>query len=113
MCSQTTLNLITDKVVSAVKDKLGEKLDKVILYGSYARGDFDDESDIDIMVLANIRTTEADQLDMLLTRFANRLGLEYDIVVSLFVKDCESFYKFLPADPFYQSVLNDGVLLSA
>ena len=35
-------------------DKLGrEHLVKIILYGSYARGDFRQDSDIDIMILVN------------------------------------------------------------
>jgi len=113
MCSQATLNQITDRVVDAVKDSLGDKLDKVILYGSFARGENDAGSDIDILVLANIPAEDADRLDMQLTHFTSRLGLEHDIVVSLFVKDCETFYRFLPADPFYQNIIRDGVLLSA
>ena len=113
MCSQATLNQITSQVVSAVKNSLGNKLDKVILYGSYARGENEVGSDIDILVLADIPAEEADRIDMHLTRFTNRLGLEHDIVVSLFVKDCQTFYKFLPADPFYQNVMKDGVLLGA
>jgi len=107
------MNQITEKVVQVVRENLGEQLDKIILYGSYARGDNVDDSDIDIMILANIPVDEANQLDIHLTRFANKLGLEFDIVISLFVKDCETFYKFLPADPFYQNVMRDGVLLSA
>ena len=31
---------------------LGDKLTKIIVYGSYARGDFRENSDIDIMILA-------------------------------------------------------------
>jgi len=46
MCSQSILNEITNKVVRAARECLGDKLDRVILYGSYARGDYDDESDI-------------------------------------------------------------------
>ena len=34
-----------------MKRILGENLKKVILYGSYARGDYTENSDIDIMVL--------------------------------------------------------------
>ena len=113
MCSTVTLNQITEKVVQTVTESLGNRLDKVILYGSYARNENDESSDIDIMVLADISFDEAERLDMLFTHFTNQLGMKFDIVVSLLVKDCETFYKFLPADPFYQNVMRDGVLLSA
>jgi len=113
MCSKATLNQIIDRVLQEVEDNFGDKLDKVILYGSYARGDNADESDIDIMALVDVPSDDANRFDMQLTRFTNHLGLEYDLVVSLLVKDCETFYKFLPADPFYQNVIKDGVMLSA
>jgi len=51
MCNQSALKKITDKVVSAARESLGDKLDRVILYGSYARGDYNANSDVDIMVL--------------------------------------------------------------
>jgi predicted nucleotidyltransferase len=35
----------------AVAGLYGERLDRVILYGSYARGDFHEESDIDFLVV--------------------------------------------------------------
>jgi len=44
MGSRSVLDEITAKVVQAARESLGDKLDKVILYGSYARGDYDDES---------------------------------------------------------------------
>jgi len=113
MCSQTTLNQITDRVVREVRDNFGDKLDKVILYGSYARGDNVDESDIDIMALVDMSPEDANRFDMQMTRFTDYLGMEYDLIVSLLVKDCETFYKFLPADPFYQNVMRDGVMLGA
>lgn len=43
-------NLLTE-YVSVLKQLYGAKLKKVILFGSYARGDFGPESDIDIMIL--------------------------------------------------------------
>jgi predicted nucleotidyltransferase len=105
--------MITGKIVDEMKNSLSDKLDKVILFGSYARGDFDDESDIDIMVLVNVSSEDANRLDMELGKIANRLGLEYDILVSLLIKDSETFYKYLPADPFYQNVMREGVQLIA
>jgi hypothetical protein len=36
MCDKDTLNLITEKVCAAAKEVLGDRLEKVILFGSYA-----------------------------------------------------------------------------
>jgi predicted nucleotidyltransferase len=113
MCNQRTLGHITDRVIQAAHESLGNKLDKVILYGSYARGDYDNESDIDIMILANIplenRGLERSKIRGLL----GYIDLEHDIVLCLNVTDSETFNKFLPVEPFYKRVLSDGVILSA
>jgi predicted nucleotidyltransferase len=100
-------------VVDAVKDSLGDRLDKVILYGSYARGDYDDESDIDIMVLADIpRGNCSDEYEKI-NRFISRLGLEHDVMITVSITDCITFYKFIDDLPFYMSVQREGVVLNA
>ena len=39
-----------------LKDIMGSKLTKVIVYGSYARGDYNSSSDVDVMILVkNVR----------------------------------------------------------
>ena len=113
MCSQHEVELITSKVVQAAKDSLGNKLDKVILYGSYARGDYDDDSDIDIMVLADIplenQSVERKKIRMLL----DCIDLEYDVFLSLSVNDSTTFNKYINDLPFFMNVLKEGVILSA
>ena len=42
---------IINEFKQAVKEIYGSRLDKIVLYGSYARGDFHKESDIDILVV--------------------------------------------------------------
>ncbi len=54
---ENTKNLVNE-FINQVKGLLGEHLKKVILYGSYARGDFQDSSDIDIMFLTDFEGAE-------------------------------------------------------
>ena len=113
MCSQATLNQISNRVVQAARESLGNKLDKVILYGSHARGDNNEESDIDIMVLADIPLIDRGREREKIRSLLNYIDLDLDVVLSLNVTDCDTFNKFLPVEPFYQRVLSDGVVLSA
>ena len=43
MCTKNQLDEIISKIVAFSKEIFGEKFQNVILYGSYARGDFDEE----------------------------------------------------------------------
>ena len=43
MCSQNTLNTVLDRICEYLRMILGDKLYAVKLYGSYARGDYDEE----------------------------------------------------------------------
>ena len=113
MCTQATLNTITSKVAQAAKDSLGDRLEKVILYGSYARGDYDDESDIDIMVLADIPHEDCWKERTKISERIRTLDLEHDVLVSLHVTDCATFYTYMSDLPFYMNVDKEGVTLSA
>ena len=48
------VNKVVQNYSMEAKRIFGNKLRAVILYGSYARGDFEPDSDIDIMVLLDI-----------------------------------------------------------
>jgi predicted nucleotidyltransferase len=107
------LNEITAKVARAARESLGEKLDKVILYGSYARKDNNDESDIDIMVLADIPREDQGLERNKIRDIQGYIDLDYDVVLSLNVVDCETFYRFLQVEPFNRNIMKEGVVISA
>ncbi|MDR2592738.1 MAG: nucleotidyltransferase domain-containing protein, partial [Chitinispirillales bacterium] len=92
---------------------LGDKLEKVILFGSYARGDYDDESDIDIMIIADIALEEAHEVNNKIHDVIGDIGLEYDVLVSLSVDSSDIFRKYKDYSGFYINVQKDGVLLYA
>lgn len=111
MCSEIELQTVTRNVVDAVVELLEDKIEKIILYGSYARNDFDIESDIDIMIILNCSQEEVKQYRKQVCKIASRIGLEHDIEVSLLLRDKSSFENGLNILPFYQNVQREGVTL--
>ena len=106
------IKAVSQKVLKAAQDTLGDKLDKVILYGSYARGDFDDESDIDFMILAHIPQEETSKWHGDIRKRMPGIDLEHDILVSCSVTSSSLFNKYINDLPFYSNVLREGVVLN-
>ena len=107
--SNSMINAVSQKVIFAAKDTLGDKLDKVILFGSYARGDYDSESDIDFCVLADVPQEETTQWRRNINKRIPGIDLEYDMLVSIHVINSSMFYKHIDVLPFYRTVLTEGV----
>ena len=82
--------LLTDEIVDRikveaidlVKDIMGVNLVQVILYGSCARGDFTDDSDIDIALLINCDRIEAKKYEDGLASAATELAMKYFAIVN-------------------------------
>ena len=106
------VNEVTQAVVRASRSVLGDKPDKVILFGSYARGDYDHESDIDIMVLGDIAREECSDIRREIRKVPEGIEIEYDVILSLSVTDTGSFYRFQEDLPFYSNVLREGIILT-
>jgi predicted nucleotidyltransferase len=105
------LQTITDSVVTKVVDILADKIYKIILYGSYARGDFTAESDVDIIILLNCDKEEVKSFRTEISRLSSRIGLENDIEVSLMLRDRTSYEEGLAVLPFYRNIENEGKVL--
>ena len=109
--SIASISNITDDVSYRVQSILGNRLSKIILYGSYARGNSDSESDIDIMVLADVGDNELEQLGKALWDIGWNVGFQYDFMISVFLKDTSHFYEWMDAMPYYRNIIEDGVVL--
>ena len=115
MFSNNDLNIIIKSVNDGAKRIFENKLHKIILYGSYARGDFDNESDVDIMLLLDI---PADKMNLYLddiVKLSSRLSLfsEQCITVSIIMQDKDTYEKYINTLPFFRNVSKEGVVIYA
>ena len=113
MCTQTQLQIILRRIHQAAVREFDGALDAVILYGSYARGDYDEESDIDVMIRVHMPKEQLIRYRRRFSHLASDLGLEHDILVSIHLQDYETFDQYRRHLPFYRNVDAEGVLVGA
>lgn len=113
MCTPSQLQEISSRVYEESTAKFGTLLDEVILYGSYARGDHTDDSDIDLMVRVNLPKTQLIGYRRFFSHLGSDLGLEHGVVVSIHLQDNETFQQYRQHLPFYRNVEREGVVIHA
>ena len=94
-----------------VKTILGNRLSKIIVYGSYARGDYRENSDIDIMILTTFSDKEIEQVENKIFDLAFELEIEQGVVINPILKNEQNFQYWLGALPFYDNVEKEGVVI--
>lgn len=112
MCSKIELNELLKIVANESKEIFKNKLHAVILYGSYARGDYDEESDIDIMILVDMPAENLADFRERIDRLCGSLLYDYGIVVSITERDVETYNRYAKILPFYQNVEREGVKIA-
>ena len=92
-----------------VRNLIGKNLSKILVYGSYARGDYNENSDIDIMILTSLPENKIEPIEDALYDIAFDFMMEYEIQISVIVKNEEHFKYWLGALPFYDNVEREGI----
>ncbi len=99
------------QINSELQKKFKEKLAKIVLFGSYARGDYDNESDIDILVL--VEDDEPKKYSDEIVDFEVDLTIKYGVLPSIILRDINYFYENKEIIPFYRNVEREGVEIYA
>lgn len=105
------LDEILKKYVEDVREIYGENLRTIILYGSYARGDFKPDSDIDLMILVDLSDDEIKRKGHVLSDLTFDYNFDNNLEIMPIVKNLDHFNKWIRAYPFYNNVKNEGVEL--
>lgn len=103
-------NLLNGYIIE-LQNIYGRYLQSVILYGSYARGDFTKESDVDIMILLNLTDEEIKEYRHLLSEHTYDFYMTYDLDIKPIAKSKEHFMKWVDNYPFYANINREGVKL--
>lgn len=101
-----------NEFVGGINRVLKNRVKKIILYGSYARGDYRKNSDLDIMVLTDLSEEEITDMRTELWDYSYDIGLDNDIVISALLKNIDDFNYWIDTLPFYMNVQKEGVVLN-
>lgn len=113
MLTRHQINEIINILALKAREIFGDKLKDVILFGSFARENASDESDIDIMLLVDMDRTNLSQYKNDICKISSDLGMQYNILVSPILQDINEYNKFKDDLPFFRNVMCEGVRIGA
>jgi predicted nucleotidyltransferase len=73
---------VLDDFIAECRTVFNEKLYDVRLFGSYARGDHNEESDVDVMVILDVNVNDVRKFRYDICRIAAKLELKYNVTIS-------------------------------
>ena len=109
MCTQKQALQLLKIVYEQCSLIIEHKITDAILYGSYARGDYHAESDIDILLAIDTSAANIALMRNQLASITSKLSLQYDITISVTAKPSEQFIRYGNILPYYKNVLEEGI----
>lgn len=109
MCTRSEAMTILSEVYKRSREIFGSSLVNCYLYGSYARGDYDNESDVDILLTVDLCDDNIRKHNRSLAKIDSDISLDHNVTVSTIVKPLEQFNRYAGISPFYQNVISEGI----
>jgi predicted nucleotidyltransferase len=99
---------ILTKIKNFIQELYQDELDKIILFGSRARGDYRHDSDYDILIVLKNEFNYSQEIEKT-SNFIAKLSLNYDLVISRsFTNSCDYSNS---KTPFFLNVKREGIVL--
>lgn len=102
-------NTMKEDLIHGLIDIFSSNILAVILYGSVARNDNTDDSDIDIVII--IKNEMDDATKERFIHWSAELDLRYDRIFSIIDIQEENMEKWGNVLPFYQNIQKEGIIL--
>ena len=94
-----------------LKKVLKNNLKKIILYGSYARGDYNQLSDIDIFVLVKNKKSELNNILNKICEELFELDIKYNVTINPLIENVQVFDEYKEVSLLFENIEKEGVVL--
>ena len=88
----------------------GKHVKKIILYGSYARGDYNQDSDIDILILLDLPEIEVSDYQHELSNATFDFNFDNELDINPMAESEKVYNKWVKVHPFFKNVDKEGVV---
>ncbi len=109
MVSREFIFKVLKEIKTKLKEEYKEQFDKLILFGSVARNEMTEESDVDMLVMMNkgkdLDWREKDKISSIIFGFM----LENDLVIDVKYFDKSAMKTIWARTPFMETVFKEGV----
>ena len=102
---------IVSETAKRISELIQDDLGRIILFGSYARGDFTKESDIDLAVLVMCDREETGKYKDGLVELSAEIDLENMVVVNCVCVPYSEFNEKKRYYPFYANIEKEGKVI--
>jgi len=96
---------VVDVFVRELKERFGGRIESIVVFGSYARGESKEESDIDVLIVGDVKLDE-------IIDITYPILLRYGVYISPIVMS-RDYFEMLKAERagFIENVLKEGITL--
>lgn len=107
--SNKTKNIenILHEVEKRILELFGTNVEKIILFGSYARNDFNEASDVDLIVL--VKDNKIEDYRKLRIKIISEFLITHEVLLSIRILNSQDFIKYKDTSPFLQNIVKEGV----
>lgn len=109
--SEGVIEKVKNESVPLVCKTMGNDVKKIVLYGSCARGDFLEDSDIDIALLTSCDRMEVKKYNDSLAQISTEFAKKYLAVVNFVCLPEREFEEKKGWYPYFKNIERDGEVL--
>ena len=109
--TEETINSVKKEAAGLTSELMKDDLAEIILYGSCARGDYSEDSDIDIALITKCDRREVKKYEEALADIATTLAMKYFAIVNFVCLPYEEFCEKKTWYTYFHNIDVEGEIL--